>query len=152
MAAAETRTLRQRQLTKRTKTTSTGEEKLPTGETKTEVLSSAPPPSHTFSLFLLFVALAVYAFPAIDSLDSVATVETWTKNNNGLLHNPQQLALVRALFAFVIWGTSLSCIMGSGWDIIPPYVPTSKLKCDVPIRMLGLRTMCPFTSWYAQPS
>ena len=47
-------------------------------ETKGEVLSSAWPPLHTQILVGMFAAFFVARFPSLESIDEVATVETFT--------------------------------------------------------------------------
>ena len=110
------------------------------------VLSSAPPPSDTILLYTFILCIALYTFPSIQQLDIAATVSTFQGSSLGV--STQSLAIIRAVYAVVIWGTSLSCVFGKGWEILPPYRPGSRLKRNVPLRAVGLRTMFPFTSWY----
>jgi hypothetical protein len=110
------------------------------------VLLSAPPPWHAVALVVTCIGVFVYRLPSWTSIDEAATVETFTRRLFPELISIQQLALVRILFAALIWGTSLqtACI-SNGWQQTSSYLPGSKLL-RVPNTLSGIKTMFPFTS------
>jgi hypothetical protein len=96
-------------------------------------------------MIVAFVGLYVWTLPTLDVIDEIANRATIANSLSGL--GARQIAVVRSVFACIIWGTSIVCMVGKGWLVFPPYVNDSKLKRKVPLRLKGIRTMWPFTSW-----
>ena len=110
------------------------------------VLTAAPPPWHSIALIGTVVAVFVQWLPSWDQIDEVATLATFSQAEpwvGGTL----QLGLYRLVIACSIWATTLHLLCGPGWTIITNWKPTSKLKGNVAIRLKGIKTMFPFTSW-----
>jgi hypothetical protein len=110
-----------------------------------QVCTSAPPPWHSSLLIFAFFSLFIWTLPNVDMIDEIANRATIANSVSGL--STRQIAVVRLVFACVIWGTSISCMNCNGWDVIPPYMKQSKLKRNMPLRLKGIKTMWPFTSW-----
>jgi hypothetical protein len=112
------------------------------------VLTSAPPPFHTvLALGLLSVVFACYC-PSMERLDEVATVETFTRVLFPQIMNVHSLAYIRLIMALTVWWTTFAtAVLSDGSIIFPTYLPGSKLKRRVPIRLKGIRALCPFTCW-----
>lgn len=108
------------------------------------VLKSAPPPWHSVLLVAIFTVYFLARLPRWEQLQSHPERFTTSYDDRGL--DRQTIGLLRALFAVIIFTTSVVCMCGPGWDILPPYLKGSKLQ-RVPIRMSGWKTMLPFTSW-----
>lgn len=113
---------------------------------KFRALKSAPPPRDTLVLYFLIVCIALFNLPSLNKIDSAARAATFSGSAIGL--SATTVALIRAIYSLIIWGTSLACMLGPGWEILPPYAPNSRLRRNVPLRAVGWRTMWPFTSWY----
>jgi hypothetical protein len=115
------------------------------GEEQFKVLASAPPPWHSVLLVFTFVVIFMWRLPNIALIDEIADREVIAKSLSGL--SSRQIAAVRLVFACIIWGTSISCLISNGWDVTPPYVQRSKLKRNSVLRLNGIKTLWPFTSW-----
>lgn len=108
-----------------------------------EVLTSAPPPYHSVIFVLLAGIVFVKCLPTLDQIDDMATIETLS---SGLFVGPMALAIVRLLIAAFVIGVAVMRVMGPGAAPQPTYLPQSKLKA-APIRLVGLRSLAPFTLW-----
>eukprot|EP00563_Minutocellus_polymorphus_P020273 CAMPEP_0197719436 /NCGR_PEP_ID=MMETSP1434-20131217/3191_1 /TAXON_ID=265543 /ORGANISM="Minutocellus polymorphus, Strain CCMP3303" /LENGTH=304 /DNA_ID=CAMNT_0043304185 /DNA_START=183 /DNA_END=1094 /DNA_ORIENTATION=+ len=108
-----------------------------------EVLTSAPPPYHSVLFVLLAGIVFVKCLPTLEQIDEEATVETLT---NGLFVGPATLAIIRLLIAAFVLGVVAMRVLGPGLSPQPTYLPQSKLK-SAPIRLVGLRSLAPFTLW-----
>ena len=80
-------------------------------ETKGEVLSSAWPPLHTQILVGMFAAFFVARFPSLESIDEVATVETFTRVLFPEYLSVRSLAYIRLALAMVPFSTTLYQIL-----------------------------------------
>jgi hypothetical protein len=108
----------------------------------------APPPTHSVVLLLLMVAVFTKLLPSFDSLDHIATTETFTKRLFPNILSLQGLVMIRASFAIGMLALQIHTIFFSqGWEQTTAYLPNSKLKRHVVIPMKRFRTMMPFTSW-----
>ena len=110
------------------------------------VLTAAPPPWHSMALIGTVVAIFVQWLPSWDQIDQGATLATFAQAEpwvGGTL----RLGLYRLAIALSIWATTLHLLTGPGWTIITNWKPSSKLKGNVAIRLSGIKTMFPFTSW-----
>jgi hypothetical protein len=129
------------------------------------VLTSAPPPWHTVLVLGAMIGVFGCTLPStLHRLDEIATVETFTTplwRQQLHRHHPaihiadstneediRTLACIRATIATVIWFVMFHTVFGSGWEIVPPYLPKSKLKRGIRIKVRGLKTLSPFTCWY----
>ena len=108
-----------------------------------EVLASAPPPYHSVIFVLLAGIVFVKCLPTLDQIDDVATIETLS---SGLFVGPTALGIIRLLIAAFVIGVTVMRVMGPGVEPKPTYLPHSKLK-PAPIRLVGLRSLAPFTLW-----
>jgi len=114
---------------------------------KFKALASAPPPWHSVALLGLFTAIFAYYLPSLDTIDDVATVDTFTKRSFPDLVSIGLLGTIRALIAGSIWVTSFhTAVIDNGWQQTTTYLEGSKLKM-VPNTLSGIKTMMPFTSW-----
>lgn len=108
--------------------------------------TSAPPPSHSVIFILAVSLLSIWKFPSWQSIDNVATLETFTApvlpNTMSIL----QLGLVRLFFALTILGVVMSRVLGPGVVINPTVSPKSKLK-PWTHKLTGVRTIATFTWW-----
>ena len=78
---------------------------------KKEVLSSAWPPFHTQILIGIFIACFVSTFPSLESIDEVATVETFTRVLFPEYLSVQSLAYIRLALAMVPFFTTIYPIL-----------------------------------------
>ena len=108
-----------------------------------EVLASAPPPYHSVIFVLLAGIVFVKCLPTLDQIDDVATIETLS---SGLFMGPMALGIIRLLIATFVIGVTVMRVMGPGVSPQPTYLIHSKLK-PAPIRLVGLRSLAPFTLW-----
>ena len=69
------------------------------------VLQSAPAPLHTHIILGCFLAVFVYTFPSLESIDEVATVEILTRRVFPELLSLEGLVLVRLFFAAIPYTT-----------------------------------------------
>lgn len=111
------------------------------------VLTSAPPPLHSVVSLAIAAAVCIKYLPSAESLDAVATMETFTNVIFPNMLDVYSLACLRLAIAFSIWFTILElAFVSNGWTQITPYLAGSKLK-RTPTRMKGLKTLGPFTCW-----
>ena len=114
------------------------------GTTANEVLTGAPPPWHAVFLLVVMLMLFILLLPSTEALDEIARVETFTKTLFDF--TTKQVATIRALFASVIWISTITYVCYGTVEFTPPYLKDSKLK-RVPIKLKGFRRMIPFTNW-----
>jgi hypothetical protein len=111
------------------------------------LLATGIPPWHAAGLVGAFISLSVATLPSFESVDEIATIETFTNRLLPDLISLRMLATLRLLIAISIWlVTFYTVFVSKGWDLNPNYRPHSKLK-NKPHKMQGLKTLCPFTSW-----
>lgn len=106
----------------------------------------AVPPWHAVGFIVVAVLLLIQILPTLESLDKIATIQTFTERLFPDLISVQQLAWIRAMVATSIWLTTICTAVGKGWIQQTSYLPASKLK-RVPNTLSGIRTLYPFTSW-----
>jgi hypothetical protein len=109
--------------------------------------STAPPPVHSVLVILLMSFLSIWNFPTWQSIDHVATIETFTTpvlpiSILSLIH----MGLVRLSFAFFIIGLVVARMTGPGIEITPTIRPHSKLK-PWKCTLKGVRAIATFTWW-----
>jgi hypothetical protein len=99
---------------------------------------------------VLATAVCIKHLPSTESLDEVATMETFTNvmfPNLLLGGGVSSLACLRLAIAFSIWFTIIElAVVSKGWTQHTFYLAGSKLK-QTPTRMKGIRTLGPFTCW-----
>ena len=111
------------------------------------VLTTVSPPWHSMAVVGTLLALSISNMPTLDSIDKIATVDTFTKRLFPGLVTLRTLGVIRLLIAISIWITLLYMMASpTGWDLNTNYRPQSKLK-NTCINMSGFKTLCPFTSW-----
>ncbi|VEU44306.1 unnamed protein product [Pseudo-nitzschia multistriata] len=118
---------------------------------KNDVVQPLPtgmPPWHSMTFLATMLSVTIPFLPSSEELDDLSTVETWTHRVYPGLVSLKGLALIRLGTAFVALGLTfyLACI-NEGWDVHPNYKPHTKLRRDVCVRLQGIGTLCPFTSW-----
>lgn len=115
-------------------------------ETK-PLLKDAPPPWHAVALLGIFIACFASIFPSLESIDEVATIETFTHRIFPDLLSLRTLGFIRLAMALVIWETSYYIIFRSdGLTIVGKYAPASKLK-KTRFQLKGWKTLATFTFW-----
>jgi len=87
----------------------------------------------------------IYWLPSWESLDKVATIDTFTNRLFPELISIKQLAYIRLAFAATIWLTTLEFYFGPGIPLQTSYMPGTKLKTAI-IHLKGWRTLCTFTN------
>lgn len=105
------------------------------------------PPWHSF-VFIAFLVLCTIPFlPSWEELDEMSALTVWTHRTFPNLVSLEALAAIRLGIAAVALGLTffLACIH-EGWDVFPNYKPHSLLRREF-IRLEGIGTMAPFTSW-----
>ena len=114
----------------------------------TELLKSAPPPLHAVAVLGFFLSAFAYHLPSLDSVDEVATAETFTKILfPEYVTSVRMLGWIRIAIAASIFATSFHLVaISDGWQQQTTYQKGSKLKMT-PNTLRGIKTMMPFTSW-----
>ena len=108
---------------------------------------SASPPWHLVCLVALMTAVFVQSLvPAMQSIDDVATLETFGRRLFPSTVSLELLFRFRAGCSFLIFAVTLHMIVYGGWVHTTPYHPQSKLK-RAEFKMYGIRTQAPFTLW-----
>lgn len=116
--------------------------------TQSAELTRAPPPWHTVALLGGFIGVFAAIFPSLETIDEDATFETFTHRVSPDLVSVKQLGLIRCAFSLFIFSVSFKAtFFYPGMTQVTSYLPKSKLKRNVLIRMTGVRTQLPFTSW-----
>jgi hypothetical protein len=113
---------------------------------ETQAPTSAPPPWHTVSCIVLFLAIFLQTLPTLAKLDEVARVETFSFRLFPNHLSVRQLAWVRAFMAAAIFTTTIAMATGPGWIQQTAYLKASKLK-RIKNHLVGVKTLFPFTSW-----
>jgi hypothetical protein len=109
-------------------------------------LSSGIPPWHSTAFVAVLAAVTTAHLPSSESLDEMATIEMFTKRVFPHLVSLRSLALIRLAIAAATLSLTIYLIWGKGWDVYANYKPQSKLRREF-IKLRGLGTLCPFTSW-----
>jgi hypothetical protein len=111
------------------------------------LLKDAPPPWHAVALLGVFIACFASIFPSLESIDEVATIETFTHRVFPDLISLRMLGFIRLAMALLIWETSHFAIFRSkGWTINGRYATVSKLKRTT-FQLKGYKTLATFTHW-----
>lgn len=79
--------------------------------TKVRILSSAWPPTHSQLLVASLAAVFLWTFPSLESIDEVATVETFTHVLFPEYLSVQSLAYIRLALAMVPFSTTIYQIL-----------------------------------------
>lgn len=78
------------------------------------------------------MAFFLHRFPSLDSIDDVATVDTFT---TCLYLNLWTVAFIRLSFAAIIWSDCIYAVLLGAWEQDTDYDPSSKLKSiTIPFR------------------
>ncbi|KAL9185827.1 hypothetical protein ACHAXT_003604 [Thalassiosira profunda] len=112
------------------------------------VLKRAPPPLHTVLVFVVAMALCVWALPSLQSIDELATFETFTTpvfQDGAFNLSPIALGIIRLSFAGFCLVTTLAK-MRQGCFLQLVLLPGSKLKGGS-LQIYGMRTQWFYTSW-----
>lgn len=116
--------------------------------TQSAELTSAPPPWHTVALLGGLIGVFAATFPSLETIDEDANVATFTHRAMPDLVSVKQLGWIRCVFSLFIFSVSFKAtFFYPGMTQVTTYLPNSKLKRNVLIRMTGVRTQLPFTSW-----
>jgi len=111
-------------------------------------VKSAPPPIHTVIVYVMAMALSIWALPTVENLDLHATVETFTTSifKEGMFSlSPLALGMIRMLFA-------VTCLiitaikMQRGVLMKLTYLSGSRLRKGR-VEFKGIKTQGFFTSW-----
>jgi hypothetical protein len=110
-------------------------------------LTTGIPPWHSFAYVATALAMTIPSLPSLEEIDAMSHPSVWTTRKFPDLVSPWGLAVVRLGIAGVALSLTLYLVLiDPGWDVYPNYKPRSKLR-KVFIRLEGIGTMCPFTSW-----
>jgi len=110
-------------------------------------IQSGMPPWHSVFMATCMSAIFLPLLPSAEDLDAMSSVETWTHRKFPDLVSLEALAAIRLGTAAVALGLTfyLACI-NEGWPVFANYKPHSKLRREF-IKLRGIGTLCPFTSW-----
>ncbi|KAL3903435.1 MAG: hypothetical protein SGILL_010448 [Bacillariaceae sp.] len=109
--------------------------------------SSGVPPWHATAFVVLLAAVTIRNLPSLKSLDDMASLDTFTNRVFPQLLSLRNLAIIRLSIAGAALSLTFYLIVGEGWDVYANYKPHSKLRREYFIKLRGLGTLCPFTSW-----
>lgn len=110
-------------------------------------LTSGMPPLSAVAYVTTMLPVSIPLLPSLAELDSMSQPSVWAKRKFPELLSLKGLALVRLGMAGIALGLTLYlALIAPGWDVHPNYKPQSKLRRTV-IKLRGIGTMCPFTSW-----
>lgn len=110
-------------------------------------LCSGIPPWHSFAFIVGLSAVVVPLLPSLEEIDSMSGKEVWTTRKFPELVSLETLAFVRLGIAGISIGLSAYlALIAKGWDVYANYKPRSKLR-RVFVRLEGIGTLTPFTSW-----
>ncbi|KAG7365281.1 hypothetical protein IV203_038484 [Nitzschia inconspicua] len=110
-------------------------------------LTSGMPPWHSTFFVGALAAITLTHLPSLESLDQMATLDQFTHRVFPNLLTLRGLALIRLSIAAIAISLTIYLILGDGWYVYANYKSASKLRRDYFIRLKGLGTLCPFTSW-----
>lgn len=112
------------------------------------VLQHARPNWHSLTYVLSMTTFCSYqCYTAVDKIDEVAILETWTRRVFPSLLSLKALGWIRIAIAISIWATMYETVTSEGWIQTTVYNPRSRLQRGVQLHMKGVRTLFPFTSW-----
>jgi hypothetical protein len=116
--------------------------------TQSAELRHAPPPWHSVALLGGLIGVFAATFPSLETIDEDATLETFTHRVLPDFLSAKQLGWIRCAFSLFIFSVSFKAtFFYPGMTQVTSYLPKSKLKRNVLIRMTGFKTQLPFTSW-----
>lgn len=117
-------------------------------EGKTTELPSGLPQWHTVLTVVLLFACFAPLFPSFESIDEVATLDTFSKRVFPDILSLQALIVIRATTcAFIFACSGYSRFFAGEVKVVPPYLPKSKLKRNIELVVRGWFTQAPFTMW-----
>lgn len=102
------------------------------------------PPWHSSFFVGVLLGLSIVTLPS--DIDELATVETFTRRIFPTLVSLPSLVIIRLGIAICCWVITIHMVYVSTWTIDTTYRPTSLLQ-NTTLKMEGIRTLCPFTSW-----
>jgi hypothetical protein len=114
--------------------------------TTLQPLASGMPPWHAAGFVGALLAMTTQFLPTVESLDKMATIPGFTKRVFPELMSLRALAIIRLSIATLALSLTIYLILGPGWQVFSNYKPHSKLRREF-IKLKGLGTLCPFTSW-----
>ena len=124
-------------------TTATNEE----AEQLPPALASGMPPWHALAFVTTMLPVSVPFLPSLEEIDSISQPIVWTTRKFPNLISLEGLAFLRLGIAAIAIGVAVYLVVISpGWDVYPNYKPRSGLR-RVFIKLRGIGTLCPFTSW-----
>jgi len=112
-------------------------------------LRTAPPPIHSVSFVVIFLAICLKSLPSMSSIDEVATIDAFTNTATDFV-GLKSVAITRLLFAFFGVATSIYDYFSESLYFPPvtvntKYHPRSKLVC-VPFELKGWKKNIFFTN------
>jgi hypothetical protein len=108
-----------------------------------KILKYAPPSLAVVAFVGAVGAICYSQLPSSTNYESIATLETLTGSN---LIDKKPLAIIRLIFALIVFLTQLIVFVGPGWEENVNYPEGSKLK-PCKIWMKGPTTLVFFTVW-----
>jgi hypothetical protein len=113
---------------------------------KQQEIATGTPPWHAQFFVGTALAISVKNFPSLESLNHVATLDTFTNRVFPEYMSLKTLGLIRLCIAISIWIVTLCMVLGDGWTMYTIYKRNSKLNNSY-VKLKGIRTLFPFTSW-----
>jgi hypothetical protein len=110
------------------------------------------PPWHTVVAVIVMGLVFAAVVPSImASIDEMATIETLTRRQFPNLVSLRTLIIFRLLSCFTIFGWSGRAFYIAYGPmpvrLVTPYLPSSKLRRNIPLSLHGLYSHAPFTMW-----
>lgn len=115
-------------------------------ETNLPPLASGIPPWPSILFVSAMFPIGIFFLPSLEELDEISRVAVWTNRKFPEYVSLQTMAYIRLGIAAIAIGLMIHLAVGSGWQLFPNYKPHSKLR-RVFLKMQGLATLAPFTSW-----
>jgi len=107
-------------------------------------LRTAPPPIHSVSFVVIFLAICLKSLPSMSSIDEVATIDAFTNTATDFV-GLKSVAIARLLFAVFGVATSIYDYFFGSLTVNTKYHPRSKLVC-VPFELKGWKKNIFFTN------
>lgn len=116
-------------------------------DNKIQEVATGIPPWHAQLFIGSLFAISAQSLPSVESLDKVATIEAMTNRVFPSIFSLQSLGIIRLLIAASIFSVMFYvAVISNGWELHTVYKPQTKLHKSI-IKMKGIRTLFPFTSW-----
>lgn len=110
-------------------------------------LPNGIPPWHTLAFCALALSVSIPFLPSPEEIDGLSDAPVFAHRKFPDLVSLWTLAVVRLVIASIALGLTLwLALVDPGWDVDPNYKARSRCRRTV-VRLQGIGTLCPFTSW-----